>query len=185
MLVGAAGRSLCGAKGLRRRPELGGGTCHLWLLALVVQAASEGASADLGRNRRVFAGWPGPASARDACQSGDATPASSSGAVCGVARQGEALRILRGRELDMTHMLDPNTNGPLDEPAAVARRAAWLELTRDAVIVRDLRDRIVYWNRGAEQQYGWSRAEAIGRVTHELLDTVFPEPLETIRSKRQ
>jgi two-component system, chemotaxis family, CheB/CheR fusion protein len=30
---------------------------------------------------------------------------------------------------------------------------------------------IVYWNRGAEQLYGYSRTEARGRTTHELLKT--------------
>ena len=56
-----------------------------------------------------------------------------------------------------------------------------LELAHDAVIVRDpVESRIRFWNREAEKIYGYSRAEAIGRVTHELLATEFPESREAV-----
>jgi PAS domain S-box-containing protein len=50
------------------------------------------------------------------------------------------------------------------------------------VMVRDLTGRILLWNSGAEKLYGYSRDEAIGRFSHELLQTRFPEPLEAIES---
>src|SRR4029077_16734949 len=50
-----------------------------------------------------------------------------------------------------------------------------------AIIVRDYRDRIVYWNSGAEDMYGFSAQEALGKVTHELLQTEHPENLQKIR----
>jgi PAS domain S-box-containing protein len=59
-------------------------------------------------------------------------------------------------------------------------RANLLDLTHDTVFVRDLNDVITYWNRGAEELYGWSREEAIGRVSHELTQTIFPAPLQEI-----
>src|SRR5580704_12921179 len=56
-------------------------------------------------------------------------------------------------------------------------QAELLDLTHDAVIVRNLRDEITYWNHGAEELYGWRAEEILGKVTHELLRTVFPEEL--------
>jgi len=59
-------------------------------------------------------------------------------------------------------------------------QARLLDLTRDAVFVRDLDNVITYWNRGSEDLYGWKRQQAIGKISHELLKTVFPAPLDEI-----
>ena len=69
-----------------------------------------------------------------------------------------------------------------ERTAEIRKQAALLGLAHDAIIVRDLYSRITFWNRGAEETYGWSAAEAIGRVTHDLLQTVFPAPLDAIQS---
>jgi two-component system sensor kinase FixL len=61
-------------------------------------------------------------------------------------------------------------------------QAELLDLTHDTVFVRDMADVIAYWNRGAEELYGISRKEAIGRVAHDLLQTRFPEPVDNIRA---
>ncbi|OYW31507.1 MAG: hypothetical protein B7Z47_00850, partial [Chthoniobacter sp. 12-60-6] len=55
-----------------------------------------------------------------------------------------------------------------------------LDLTADAIFVRDVHHRITYWSQGAEAAYGFTREEAIGQVKHELLRTEFPMPMEQI-----
>jgi PAS domain S-box-containing protein len=67
----------------------------------------------------------------------------------------------------------------------LADRANLLDLTHDTVFVRDVAGVITYWNRAAEDIYGWSREEALGRVSHELLRTVFPAPLHAINADLQ
>lgn len=62
-------------------------------------------------------------------------------------------------------------------------QADLLELANESIFVRDMDGRISYWNCGAEKIYGWSRAEAIGKISHTLLNTGFPEPFENIRER--
>jgi two-component system sensor kinase FixL len=62
-------------------------------------------------------------------------------------------------------------------------QAYLLNLTHDTVFVRDINDIITYWNRGAEELYGWKSEEAIGKVTHQLLQTIFPAQLEEIMTE--
>ena len=67
--------------------------------------------------------------------------------------------------------------------ATLREHARLLDLTHDTVFVRDMADVITYWNRGAEALYGWTREEAIGKVTHQLTQTIFPEPLDQINQE--
>jgi two-component system sensor kinase FixL len=62
-------------------------------------------------------------------------------------------------------------------------QARLLDLTHDTVFVRDLNDVITYWNRGAEELYGWTREETVGKVSHQLTQTIFPAPLEEINAE--
>jgi PAS domain S-box-containing protein len=55
-------------------------------------------------------------------------------------------------------------------------RARLLDLTHDAVVAFDMNRRITYWNRGAERLYGWTAAEALGRLASDLLQTSFEGP---------
>jgi PAS domain S-box-containing protein len=65
----------------------------------------------------------------------------------------------------------------------VRERARLLDLTHDTVFVRDMNDIITYWNLGAEELYGWKRDEAVGRVSHQLMKTIFPAPLAEITAE--
>ncbi len=61
------------------------------------------------------------------------------------------------------------------------RQAALLDQSHDAILTWKIGGRgIVYWSRGAEMLYGYSAAEATGRVSHELLQTCGVGPLEEV-----
>ena len=60
------------------------------------------------------------------------------------------------------------------------RQAALLDLANSSIFVRDGDDTITYWNEGAARCYGWSKEDALGKVSHTLLQTQFREPLERI-----
>jgi PAS domain S-box-containing protein len=65
----------------------------------------------------------------------------------------------------------------------LAEQARLLNLTNDAIFICDMRHSITFWNHGAKVLYGYSPEEALGRVTHELLCTEFPQSLGQIRKK--
>ena len=67
--------------------------------------------------------------------------------------------------------------------AHLREQANLLSLTHDAIFVRDMKGTIKYWNRGAEELYGWTADETVGKVAHELLKTVFPVPLDQIEQQ--
>lgn len=51
----------------------------------------------------------------------------------------------------------------------IQEQASLLDKTRDAIIVRDMNDRITFWNKGAEALYGWTSLEVLERPIHQLL----------------
>jgi PAS domain S-box-containing protein len=64
------------------------------------------------------------------------------------------------------------------------RQAALLDQSHDAILTWKVGGRgIVYWSRGAEMLYGYSADEAIGRVSHELLQTRAILPIEEIEAQ--
>ena len=62
-------------------------------------------------------------------------------------------------------------------------QANLLNLTHDAIFVRDMNGVITYWNRGAEALYGWTAGQAEGRIARELLKTVSSVPRDRIMAE--
>lgn len=52
--------------------------------------------------------------------------------------------------------------------AKIREQALLLDRAQDAIIVRDLDQRILYWNQGAEKTYGWKADEVLGKSLLEL-----------------
>lgn len=89
--------------------------------------------------------------------------------------------IRDGAQLFQTAIIDLTEREQAE--ARLAEQARLLELSNDAILVRDSHDRIVYWNHGATEIYGYRPEEAIGKVTHDLLRTEHPKPFKGIREK--
>jgi len=74
---------------------------------------------------------------------------------------------------------DISSRKEVDE--TVALQARLLDQVYEPILVRNMDDRILYWNKGAERVYGWTAEEAIGKVSRELLKAEFKEPELSIR----
>ena len=66
---------------------------------------------------------------------------------------------------------------------SLREQAQLLDMAHDGIMSLDWNGTIRFWNRGAERMYGWTRDEALGRISHDLLKTEFPEPLTAIQEK--
>ena len=96
-----------------------------------------------------------------------------------IGRQAGRGRVLQASNEELSAMKEELQNQNLQ--LTIANRL--LELAHDGVVVRDAESRVISWNRGAERMYGWTKDEALGKVTHVLLRTEFPEPLEQVERK--
>ncbi|NJK47131.1 PAS domain S-box protein [Candidatus Gracilibacteria bacterium] len=67
----------------------------------------------------------------------------------------------------------------------IGEQAALLDVSSDGIMVRDLENRIQFWNKGAEKIYGWRATEAIGKnVTTLLYRETLPEVEEALKTVR-
>jgi PAS domain S-box-containing protein len=90
-----------------------------------------------------------------------------------LSRQVMALLESREQAVQMARSKDALLNILEDERRAqaakaqseerIAQQAALLDETRDAIIVRDLKGVILFWNKGAAKMYGWESAEVVGQ----------------------
>jgi PAS domain S-box-containing protein len=70
-------------------------------------------------------------------------------------------------------------------PARIAKRRGEpsrevVDIERDALLVRGFDGTIRFWNKGAEYLYGWESHDTLGKRSHHLFQTIFPEPLQRI-----
>ncbi len=74
---------------------------------------------------------------------------------------------------------DVRDRGQLLEDLEQFRRL--LDLANEAIIVREpTRGAITYWNRAAQEMYGFTAAEAYGQIIHDLLRTEFAQSREAV-----
>jgi PAS domain S-box-containing protein len=67
--------------------------------------------------------------------------------------------------------------------AEIIQQQALLQ-SNDAILLRRFSSgRIVFWNRGAQKLYGWSKKKAMGKPVYNLLRTELPEPPGDIKAK--
>ncbi|HLR04340.1 MAG TPA: PAS domain S-box protein, partial [Pyrinomonadaceae bacterium] len=84
-----------------------------------------------------------------------------------------------GRRLYTVILRDVTERKRADE--ALKEQARILDLA--PVMIRDLNDRILFWNTGVEEMFGWKAEEALEKISHNLLKTEFPRPLEEIKAR--
>lgn len=91
------------------------------------------------------------------------------GSFCTVRVRGLCVRDPAGIALRMHGVVFDITDAKKAEQL-LRERANLLNLTRDAIVVRNFKDEaITFWNKGAERLYGWTAAEAIGKKIPELI----------------
>ncbi len=62
----------------------------------------------------------------------------------------------------------------------VRQQAALLDVATDAIWVKDLEQNILFWNKGAEKLYGWTRQEATAQSSSRLFEVKSAEELNYI-----
>ena len=65
----------------------------------------------------------------------------------------------------------------------VRRQGQLVHLSHDAILIWRLDGGIESWNRGAQELYGFSREEALGQVSQQLLQSTFPRPWPEIKAE--
>ena len=75
-------------------------------------------------------------------------------------KNGQAVRMV-GAMTDLTRRKQAEDR--------MAEQAALLDIAHEAILVKDLEGRIIYWNKGAERVYGWTASEVLGRKITDVL----------------
>jgi PAS domain S-box-containing protein len=110
----------------------------------------------------------------------------------------ETVRVRKdGTKIDVSVTISPirDVNGAIVGASKITRDITERKRAEEAlqeqaqimdsaqVFVRDMHSRVVFWPKGAEKLYGFTRQEAVGVLSHDLFDTKFPESLEMVEKK--
>lgn len=101
-------------------------------------------------------------------------------------REGELVKAadeLERRVAERTQEATSAANEARENAASQREQAQLLDMAHDGIFSLDWNGTIRFWNRGAERMYGWTREEALGKISHDLLKTDFPEALAGIEDK--
>ena len=92
--------------------------------------------------------------------------------------------VLFPAEVIVTPMPDGNLLGMIRDTSErkraeeqITEQATFLDKAQDAIFVRDLEGKMLFWNKGSERMYGWTRQEVLSRKMDALLYT-HPKELE-------
>lgn len=84
------------------------------------------------------------------------------------------------RDLGVVRMYARDVTEQKAAEDALRRQAQLIDLSPDAILVREVDGTIRFWSKGAEALYGWTSEEAVGQASHELLRTESATPLHEI-----
>ena len=87
--------------------------------------------------------------------------------------------LFRSRD-ELELRVEQRTRELVSATEKLSEKAEIIDFAHDAIIIRDLGGRTVFWSKGAQETYGFSGEEALGQITHDLLNAMSPIPIEEI-----
>ena len=90
-------------------------------------------------------------------------------------------RQLERLNSELERRVEERTEQIRENEELLRERADLLELATEAIIVRDMKGAILFWNAGAEALYGWQREEILGKSVHQVLQTKFPMDYSSVQ----
>lgn len=91
-------------------------------------------------------------------------------------------RLLEKLNNELEQRVTERTEALREREEQFRSRAQLLELATEAIVMRDMNGRLLYWNSGAEHLYGWKREDVLGKELHVILKTVFPDSRDAVEA---
>jgi PAS domain S-box-containing protein len=91
-----------------------------------------------------------------------------------------SFQVVPIRDLSYVNLYGRDVTTQMKTEEVVQRQADLIELSPDAMFVRTFDGQIIFWSKGAEKLYGFTKEEAVGRTSRELLVTTLPQSFESI-----